>query len=201
MPSHTCQELIGGRQMVDRKVEVVSISKHGLWLAIDEKEVFLSFEMFPWFRNESIGKILHVERLSAQHLSWPELGVDLEVDSILYPERYPLVSRVHEAEEGYTSQVIRLQVQSSSQEAALDLIRSAISAEIRRLELGLETTKRHIQSFEERYQVTSEVFLKNFSAEDLSGGDQEYVAWSGELKLYERIAAQLDTLRNIHYAP
>jgi predicted RNase H-like nuclease len=29
------------------------------------------------------------------------LDVDLEVEGVLYPERYPLVSRVHEAGEGY----------------------------------------------------------------------------------------------------
>lgn len=96
--------------------------------------------------------------------------------------------------------MIRVQVESPTQEGALDLIRSAIGAEISRLELGLTTTKRNIASFEERYHVTSEEFLRSFTAEDLDGGDQEYIAWSGELQLCERIATQLDTLRNIHYA-
>jgi hypothetical protein len=82
-------------------VEVTNVSKHGLWLLIHEKEVFLPFENFPWFRNAPIGKVLHVELSSAQHLYWPELDVDLEVESVLYPERYPLVSRVHETGEGY----------------------------------------------------------------------------------------------------
>jgi hypothetical protein len=84
-------------------VEVTNVSKHGFWLLIDEKEVFLPFETFPWFREAPIGKVIHVELLSPQHLYWPELDVDLEVESVLHPERYPLVSRVHEAAEGYSS--------------------------------------------------------------------------------------------------
>jgi hypothetical protein len=82
-------------------VQVINVSQHGLWLLIHEQEVFLSFEKFPWFRDAPIGKVLHFELPSAQHLYWPELDVDLEVESVLHPERYPLVSRVHEAEEGY----------------------------------------------------------------------------------------------------
>jgi hypothetical protein len=81
-------------------VEVTNVSQHGLWLLIHEKEVFLPFEKFPWFRDAPIGKVLYVELPSAQHLYWAELDVDLEVESVLHPERYPLVSRVHEAGEG-----------------------------------------------------------------------------------------------------
>jgi hypothetical protein len=82
-------------------VEVTNVSQHGLWLLIHEKEVFLPFEKFPWFRDAPIGKVLHAELPSAQHLYWPETDVDLEVESVLHPERYPLVSGVHEAGEGY----------------------------------------------------------------------------------------------------
>jgi hypothetical protein len=31
-------------------VEVTNVSQHGLWLLIHEKEIFLPFEKFPWFR-------------------------------------------------------------------------------------------------------------------------------------------------------
>ena len=88
-------------------VEVTNVSKHGLWLLIYEKEVFLPFEKFPWFQDAPIGKVVHVELPSAQHLYWPELDVNLEVESVLYPERYPLVSTVHEAGEGYAPPVER----------------------------------------------------------------------------------------------
>lgn len=95
--------------------------------------------------------------------------------------------------------MIRLQIQSDFQESALDIIRSAIAAETSRLEIGLKTTERHILVFEERYRVTSDAFLRDLAAEDLADGDREYVCWAGELKLRERISAQLETIKGIQY--
>ena len=85
-------------------VEVTNVSEHGFWLLVQEKELFLPFETFPWFRDAPIGKIMWVELASEQHLYWPELDIDLEIDAILYPERYPLVSRVLETGERYAAQ-------------------------------------------------------------------------------------------------
>mgnify|MGYP000132995363 CR=1 FL=1 len=96
--------------------------------------------------------------------------------------------------------MIRLKITSDTNDNALDLITSAIAAEVSRLELGLRTTERHIRTFEERYGVTSDTFLLNFRAEDLAEGDLEYVNWAGELKIRERIVTQLEALKGIQYA-
>jgi hypothetical protein len=74
-------------------VEVTNVSKHGIWLLVDEEEHFLAFEQFPWFREATVEQIYDVERPSSDHLYWPALDVDLSVDSIREPERYPRVSR------------------------------------------------------------------------------------------------------------
>ena len=74
--------------------EVTNVSQHGLWLLLEREELFLPFEQFPWFRNAPIGKVLHVEQPSARHLYWPELDIDLAVESIRHPEQFPLVSKV-----------------------------------------------------------------------------------------------------------
>ena len=73
--------------------EVTNISSNGIWILINTQEMFLPFEHFPWFQEASIKKILHVEMPSENHLYWPELDIDLDVNCILYPENYPLVSR------------------------------------------------------------------------------------------------------------
>lgn len=73
--------------------EVTNISGHGFWLLLGEREVFLSFKDFPWFRDASIGEISNVQRPHPHHLYWPDLDIDLAVDSIEHPERYPLVSK------------------------------------------------------------------------------------------------------------
>jgi hypothetical protein len=75
------------------EVEVTNISRHGFWLLLDGRELFLPFGDFPWFRSAPVSAILAVERPHPHHLHWPDLDVDLAVDSIEHPERYPLKSR------------------------------------------------------------------------------------------------------------
>ena len=75
------------------QVEVTNVSPHGFWLFVGERELFVSFEDFPWFKDASIRQISHVELPSAHHLYWPDLDIDLAVDSLTHPERYPLVSQ------------------------------------------------------------------------------------------------------------
>jgi hypothetical protein len=74
-------------------VEVTNVSPHGLWLFIREREVFLPFEEFPWFRDASIGALSNVQLPSPHHLYWPDLDIDLAVESIDHPDRFPLISR------------------------------------------------------------------------------------------------------------
>ena len=76
------------------KAEVTNVSVHGLWLLVANREHFLPFESFPWFREASIAAALDVELTSPGHLHWPELDVDLALESIEHPERFPLVSRL-----------------------------------------------------------------------------------------------------------
>ena len=73
-------------------VEVTNVSEHGFWLLLEQKEYFLPFEEFPWFKDSTIGQICNVELPSKHHLYWPSLDVDLAVESIEQPEKYPLIS-------------------------------------------------------------------------------------------------------------
>lgn len=70
--------------------EITNISRHGFWILVDERELFVPFEEFPWFRDANVGAILSVERPHPHHLRWPELDVDLTLESIEHPDRYPL---------------------------------------------------------------------------------------------------------------
>lgn len=75
------------------EAEVSNISSRGLWLLLDERELYLPFKAFPWFRQASVAAVSHVERPAPGHLYWPDLDVDLTVESIEQPSKYPLVSR------------------------------------------------------------------------------------------------------------
>lgn len=76
------------------EVEVTNISPHGLWLLLGDRELFLPFDKFPWFRDAPIAKVVRVQLPSSDHLYWPDLDVDLAVESIEHPERFPRVSKV-----------------------------------------------------------------------------------------------------------
>jgi hypothetical protein len=71
-------------------VEVTHISSHGVWLLTQTEELFMAYEDFPWFKSQSVDAIRHVEQPSPDHFYWPEIDVDLTVEMIKHPERYPL---------------------------------------------------------------------------------------------------------------
>ena len=81
-----------GKRISD--VEVGNVFPHGLWLLLAHRELFLPFDKFPWFRDAPIAQLMRVELVSADHLYWPDLDVDLAVESIEHPERFPLLSKV-----------------------------------------------------------------------------------------------------------
>lgn len=73
--------------------EVTNVSPHGFWLFIGERELFVPFKEFPWFREASVRAITNVQLPSAHHLYWPDLDIDLAVESIEHPEKFPLVNQ------------------------------------------------------------------------------------------------------------
>ena len=79
--------------LIASAVEVTNISRHGFWLLLDEEELLLPFEQFPWFKSATVEQIINVKQPSAGHLHWPALDIDLAVQSIRQPEAFPLIAR------------------------------------------------------------------------------------------------------------
>jgi len=75
-------------------VEVTNVSTHGFWVMLGTEELFVPFAQFPWFKDAPIAKLTKVERPQPHHLYWPDLDIDLAVESIRHPEKFPLISRV-----------------------------------------------------------------------------------------------------------
>ena len=79
--------------------EVTNVSGDCVWMLIEEEEeeeeeeVTLSYSEFPWFKAATIQQILNVLRPSADHLYWPDLDIDLSVESIRHPEKFPLQAK------------------------------------------------------------------------------------------------------------
>ncbi|MEI6259903.1 MAG: DUF2442 domain-containing protein [Deltaproteobacteria bacterium] len=75
------------------KVEVTNISSHGIWILTDDEELFLSYSDFPWFKDFPVGKILNVAEPSSGHFYWSDLDVDLSIEIIKHPERFPIKAK------------------------------------------------------------------------------------------------------------
>jgi hypothetical protein len=80
------------RGKITSDVEVTNVSKHGFWVLVGGRELFASFKDFPWFKDAPVGHILNVEWPSSHHLYWPDIDVDLAVESLENPAAFPLVS-------------------------------------------------------------------------------------------------------------
>lgn len=74
-------------------VEITNISSNGVWLLSGDREYFMSYEELPWFKDVTIGKILNVEEPTPGHFYWPDIDVDIGVETIEHPERFTLKSK------------------------------------------------------------------------------------------------------------
>lgn len=73
--------------------EVTNISGHGIWLLAGGRELFLSYQQFPWFKAQTVQAIVNVEEPSPGHFYWPDLDVDLSAEIIAHPEKFPLLAK------------------------------------------------------------------------------------------------------------
>ena len=72
------------------ETEVTHISPHGIWLLSSSgKELFMSYDDFPWFKDQPVKVIYKVEELSPGHFYWPDIDVDLSENIIENPSHYP----------------------------------------------------------------------------------------------------------------
>ena len=90
-----------------------------------------------------------------------------------------------------------IKLKTNNLEKAKSILGEVIETETLRLNYSLQLSKKRLAKFEEKYNVTSEVFIKEWAAEDLDGKDIEYVEWAGEFKLASLINERLSTLKSI----
>ena len=74
----------------DILVSVENITPFGIWLFVKENEYFLSYKDYPYFKDHTLSSIQNVQLIHGYHLYWPDLDVDLEIDNLDNPEKYPL---------------------------------------------------------------------------------------------------------------
>ena len=82
-----------GRSTSRRDVELQGVSPHGLWLLVEGAEYLVPFDAYPALRRGTIDGLARVELHHGVRLHWPDLDVDIELDALSHPERYPLMYR------------------------------------------------------------------------------------------------------------
>ncbi|MBD2395480.1 hypothetical protein H6G11_14600 [Cyanobacterium aponinum FACHB-4101] len=97
--------------------------------------------------------------------------------------------------------MVKLEIKADNKdiESVKKLVETAINSEIKNLQRSLTKTEKILEEFEVKYKTTSELFLTNYTAEDLQGGDEEYIQWFGEIKIKEKLISSLQKLQNIEY--
>jgi len=73
-------------------VSVENVTPFGIWLFVKGREYFLNYEDYPYFKDQTLRSIQNVQLFHGYHLYWPDLDVDLELDNLEHPEKYPLRS-------------------------------------------------------------------------------------------------------------
>jgi len=81
---------LGKSISANAKAEVQNISNQGIWVLVNDQEFFMPFKDFPWFLQATIAQIYNLKMFHGKHLHWPDLDVDIELQSLKYPEAYPL---------------------------------------------------------------------------------------------------------------
>ena len=72
---------------------VENITPFGIWLLVKGTEYFLNYDLYPYFKDQTLRAIQNVQLLHGYHLYWPDMDVDLEIDNLENPEKYPLLSK------------------------------------------------------------------------------------------------------------
>lgn len=76
--------------------DVLMINDKGIMISVQGQDYFLSYNRVPWMRDATISEVLNVRMSGKNAIEWPKLDVDLEVDSLKHPERYPLIIKRNE---------------------------------------------------------------------------------------------------------
>lgn len=80
----------------DISASVLMINNQGIMISVEGNDYFLSYNRVPWMKDATVRNILNIKMSGKNAVEWPDLDIDLEVDSLKHPERYPLVMRRNE---------------------------------------------------------------------------------------------------------
>ena len=89
-------EVNSSQNSYNTSVNVLMINSQGILLNVMGNDYFVSYNRLPWMKDASIRSVLKVQMAGVNAIEWPDLDVDLEINSLKHPEQYPLVMKRNE---------------------------------------------------------------------------------------------------------
>ena len=74
-------------------VSVLMINAQGIMLSVLGNDYFISYNGMPWLKDARISDVLNVQMSGRSAIEWKNLDIDLEIESLKHPERYPLIMK------------------------------------------------------------------------------------------------------------
>jgi hypothetical protein len=71
-----------GTRDEESQVKVLDIGFDGIKLKVEDEELFIPYIRFQRFEDALLGGIFHVLKIRPGRLYWPDLGIDLEIQSL-----------------------------------------------------------------------------------------------------------------------
>ncbi|MBQ0023325.1 MAG: DUF2442 domain-containing protein [Prevotellaceae bacterium] len=65
-------------------------------LSVLGNDYFVSYNRLSWLRDARVSEVLNVQMSGRTAIEWPSLDIDLEIESLKHPERYPLIMKRNE---------------------------------------------------------------------------------------------------------
>ena len=83
------------------KPQILNLTPFGMWILVGKKEYYLDHDRYPWFQNASMKELYHLEITGlGSGIYWPELDIDVELEALEYPERFPLIAHIPAKKKG-----------------------------------------------------------------------------------------------------
>ncbi len=76
---------------ISQKASVSGITRFGVWILVNDFEYYLNYTDYPWFKKATVDQILNLKFKHNHHLLWPDIDVEIELESLMHKEKYPLV--------------------------------------------------------------------------------------------------------------
>lgn len=78
--------------------EILNLTPFGMWILVGKREYYIDYSRYPWFQNATMNELREVETVGlGSGIYWPALDLDVELEALEHPERYPLIAKNYTA--------------------------------------------------------------------------------------------------------